>query len=147
MTTRLNTTQNGPGMSKLNWGHIYTNINMHISPIIYIYIYIHHQYIWKYVVGVMKMVNTVPRARIKHTSLAFQASVLPLHHVGSLMSPVYPCLPVYVALCLRGQCRLLHSPPWNCKSFNVYNYIHTYIYMHRVGSTTIQGIDCTGLWS
>ena len=42
------------------------------------------------VVGVMKMGNIVPRARIKPTSLAFRASVLPLHNVGSQMSPLYP---------------------------------------------------------
>ena len=59
-------------------------------------------------VGVMKMGNIAPRAGIEHTSLAFQASVLPLHHVGSLMSSLYPCPPVYAAPCLRGQCRLLH---------------------------------------
>ena len=33
------------------------------------------------VVGAMKMGNIVPRARIKPTSMAFQARVLPLHHV------------------------------------------------------------------
>ena len=69
--------------------------------------------------------NIVPRAGIKPTSLAFQASVLPLFHIGSLISPLYPNLPVYAAPCLRGQCRILHLSPWNCKSFNAYNYIHT----------------------
>ena len=34
------------------------------------------------VVGVMKMGNTVPRAGLEPTSLAFRASVLHLHHVG-----------------------------------------------------------------
>ena len=47
----------------------------------------------------MKMGNTVPKVGLELTSLAFQASV---------MSPLYLCLPVYVAPCLRGQCRLLH---------------------------------------
>ena len=46
------------------------------------------------VVGEMRMENTVPRARIKPTSLAFQASVLPFHHIVSLMSPLHPRLPV-----------------------------------------------------
>ena len=55
------------------------------------------------VVGVMKMKNIVPRA----TSLAFWARVLSLHHVGSLMSPLHPHPPVYVAPYLRGQCKLL----------------------------------------
>ena len=63
--------------------------------------------------GVMKMRNIAPRAGIEPTSLAFQASVLPLHHTGFLMSPLYPRLPVYAAPCLKGQCRLLHPSPWN----------------------------------
>ena len=40
--------------------------------------------------GVTKMGNIVPRAEIEPTSLAFQASVLPLYHVCSLISPLYP---------------------------------------------------------
>ena len=72
----------------------------------------------------MKMGNSAPREEIKSTSLAFRASMLPLHHVGSLMSPIYPCLPVYAAPRLRGQCILLHAS-MNCKPFNTYNYINT----------------------
>ena len=34
--------------------------------------------------GVMKIGNIVPRAGLERTSLAFRASVLPLHHTGSL---------------------------------------------------------------
>ena len=60
------------------------------------------------IVGVMKMGNIVPRAGIEPISLAFSVSVLPLHHIGSLMSPLYPHPPVYAAPYLRGQCRLLH---------------------------------------
>ena len=60
------------------------------------------------IVGVMKMGNIVPRYGIEPTSLSFQASVQPLHHVGSLMSLLYPRLPVNAAPCLRGQCSLLH---------------------------------------
>ena len=75
--------------------------------------------------GVMKMGNTVHRVTLKSTSLAFQVSVLPLNHIGSLISPLYPHLPVYVVICLRGQCRLLHSPPLPQESFNAYNYINT----------------------
>ena len=41
------------------------------------------------VVGVVKMGNIVPRVVIENASLAFRASVLPLHHVSSLMSPLY----------------------------------------------------------
>ena len=64
------------------------------------------------VMGVLKTGNNVPRVGIETTSLAFWASVLQLHHVSSLMSPLYPRPPVYVALCLRDHCRLLqlHSP-------------------------------------
>ena len=77
------------------------------------------------------MRNIVSRAGLELTSLAFRASVLPLHHVGSL--PLYPRPPVYVALCLRGPCRLLHLSSWNCKSFNTYNFIHTAIHIHTEG--------------
>ena len=73
----------------------------------------------------MKMGNIVPRAGIEPTSLAFRASVLPVHHVGFLMSPLYPYLLVHATPCFRGQCRLLHLPLWNCKSVNAYNYVHT----------------------
>ena len=59
------------------------------------------------VVGRMKMGNIVARAGLKPTSLAVRANVLPLHHVGSLLSPLYPCPPVYVTPYLRVQCRLL----------------------------------------
>ena len=52
------------------------------------------------VVGVRKMGNTVHTVGLKLTSLAFWASVLPLHHVCYHMSPLYPYLHVYVAPCL-----------------------------------------------
>ena len=44
------------------------------------------------------MRNIVSRIRIKPMSLVFRAGVLSLHHIGSLISPLYPRLPVYVAL-------------------------------------------------
>ena len=51
------------------------------------------------VVGVMKMGNTVPRVGLEPTSLAFQASVLPLHHIGlPLMPPLYPRLQLLAIL-------------------------------------------------
>ena len=59
------------------------------------------------VMDVMRMENTVPRAGVEPTYLAFQASVLPLHHVGSLTLPLYSRLLVYAAPCLRGECRPL----------------------------------------
>ena len=63
------------------------------------------------VIGVIKMGNIVPRAGIEPTSLAYKASVLPFQQVGSLMSPIYPHLPVYAAPYLRGRCSLLLSSP------------------------------------
>ena len=52
--------------------------------------------------GVIKMGNIVPRVGLKPTSHESWASVLPFHHVGSLMSAIYPHLPVYAAPCLRS---------------------------------------------
>ena len=75
------------------------------------------------VVGVMQMGNIVPRAGLEPTSLAFWASVLPLHHVGSLMSALCQCLPVYAAPCLRGQCTLLQYDV-----YLVFQYIYIYVY-------------------
>ena len=43
----------------------------------------------------MKMGITVPRAGLEHTSLAFQASVLPLHHIDFpdvITNPTPTCL-------------------------------------------------------
>ena len=48
------------------------------------------------VVGVMKMGNTVPRVGLEPTSLAFWASVLPLHHVGF---PDFTTIPTPTCLC------------------------------------------------
>ena len=67
----------------------------------------------------------VPRVGNEHAFLAFWASVLPIHHIGSLMSPINPCLPVYAASCLRVLCRLLHSSSESLNSLYAYNYIHT----------------------
>ena len=77
------------------------------------------------IMGKMKMGNIVPSTGINPTSLALWASVLPSQHVGYLMSPLFQGPHVYAVPCLTGQCRLLHSSPWNCKSFNAYKYIHT----------------------
>ena len=41
------------------------------------------------VMDMMKMGNIVPRAGLEPSYLAFPASVLPLYHIGSLMSPLY----------------------------------------------------------
>ena len=74
------------------------------------------------VVVVMK----VPRAEIEPTSLTFQASALPLHHVGFLMSQLCPLLPVYVAVYLRGQCNYYtYSPGIVSLLMLTINYIHT----------------------
>ena len=68
------------------------------------------------VVDVMKMGNTVPKAGIEPRSLAFSV------HIGSLMSPICPCLPDYAATSVRGQYSLLHSSHRNCKSFNTHKF-------------------------
>ena len=47
--------------------------------------------------GVTKMGNIMPRAGIESTSLAFQASVLKLHHVGLPDVTTIPILPIYAA--------------------------------------------------
>ena len=73
------------------------------------------------VVGVMKMGNIVPRAGIELTSLAFQTSVLQLHHVGSLMS----CIPT----CLCGSLPQRSVQTTTC--IYVYMYICIYLYMHK----------------
>ena len=65
----------------------------------------------------------MPKAGLEPTSLVFQACLLPLDHIGSLMSPLYPHSPVCAAPYLSGRCRLLYSSHWNCKFFNAYNYI------------------------
>ena len=57
--------------------------------------------------SVMKMGNIMPTVGLKPTSLAFWASVLQEHHIGSLISPLFQRLPVYATACSRGQCSLL----------------------------------------
>ena len=84
----------------------------------------------------MKMGNTVLKAGLKPTSLALWASLLPLHDVGSLTSPIpiYPRPPVYVVLCLRGQCRLLQYTQTN-KQLTIQIYRHT---SHRRWHATLK---------
>ena len=87
------------------------------------YIYI-HIYICVCIVSVTKMGNIVPRTGI-------EPSVLPLYHIGSLMSTLCPCPPGYVALCLRYQCKLLHTHThiYIYMYINTYNYIYVFIYI------------------
>ena len=81
--------------------------------------------IYNIIVGVIKIESIVLRVGIKPTSLAFQASVLPFHHVGSLMSPLYPRPPIYAAPCLRGQCKLLQY------IYKQYHIIHMSLLLNR----------------
>ena len=53
-------------------------------------------YFMNNVVGVMKIGNIVPRGGILPTSLAFRASVLPLHEVHSLMARL--CTHAYLSV-------------------------------------------------
>ena len=87
------------------------------------------------------MGNIVPRAGRKPTSLAIQVSVQLLHQVGFLTSLLYPRAPVYVALCLRGQCDYYTRPP------GIVSLLMLTITIHRIGLTTIQYILCRGSWS
>ena len=48
------------------------------------------------VMGVTTMGNTVPRVGFEPTSLAFRASVLPLHHIGF---PDVTTIPTPTCLC------------------------------------------------
>ena len=105
------------------------------------------------VMGVMIMGNIVPSVGGKPTSRAFRVSLLPVHHIISLMSPLYPCLPIYASPCPRGQCRLFHSSAWNCKSCNAYNYNTcrqgSYIFKLAHSAELVQehgqGYQCHGL--
>ena len=76
--------------------------------------YVGYELFYVSVVGVMKRGNIVPRVGIEPTSLAFRASVLPLHYVGFLMSPLYPRLPVHGLSEVSAD--HYTRPPWNCKS-------------------------------
>ena len=76
---------------------LYIDREYNIFPI-YIYgitYYTLHIY-WLYTCrGVTNMVNIVPKAGLEPTSVVFQASVLPLHHVCSLSvtaKPMPTCL-------------------------------------------------------
>ena len=64
------------------------------------------------IVGVIKMGNNVPRTGLKPTSLAFQLNVLPLQHIGSLISLLYPRLSIYAAswLDLQGSVQTTTVP-------------------------------------
>ena len=75
------------------------------------------------VVGVRKMGNTVPRARLKPTSLAFRASVSQLHHVGF---PDVTTIPhAYLSILTSEVSADHYTRPPGSKSFNAYNYIYT----------------------
>ena len=74
------------------------------------------------VVAVKKMGNTVPRVGLEPTSLASGPVCYHYTMEASLMSPLSPCLPVYAAPYLRGQCRLPHI------------YIYTYVWLHYINT-------------
>ena len=48
------------------------------------------------VVGVMKTGNIVPTVEMQPTSLTFRASMLPLQHIGSMMSYTHAYLSVWL---------------------------------------------------
>ena len=59
----------------------------------------------------MKMGNIVARVGIKPTYLALWAQCATITPCRLPDVTLYPCLPVYAALCLRRQCRLVQSSP------------------------------------
>ena len=78
------------------------------------------------VVGVMKIGNIVPRVGLEPTSLAFQASVLPLHHVVFSDVTTMP-----TPTCLCGSLPQVSAD---------YTYIQTYMHTHT-NLITIKTID------
>ena len=72
----------------------------------------------------MKMGNSVSSLGIEPSSLAFWASMLT---ISLSRFPDVTSIPtsIYAVPCLRSKCRLLHSFPRNCKSFNAYKYTNT----------------------
>ena len=79
------------------------------------------------VVGTMKMGNIVPKAGIEPTYLTFWAIVLPIHHLGYLMSQLCSRLPIYVSPCLTCQCKLLHMYICIRMSICLYAYVYSCI--------------------
>ena len=65
--------------------------------------------------------KTVPRARIRSTSLAFRTSVLIIIPHGLLDVIILPMPTIYAAPCFGGQCRLLTT--------HMYIPVYTYIYI------------------
>ena len=94
------------------------------------------------VMGVTKMVNIVPRAGLEPPSLTFRARVLPLCHIGSLMSPLYPRPTVHAAPCLRGQHRLLHSFDAPCLFLSVELFNHTSHQLQSPACTDLDRLPC-----
>ena len=74
------------------------------------------------VMGVMKMGNTVSRVGLEPTYLAFQASVLPFHCIGSLLSPLYPRPPVCVWLLVSEVSADYYTRPLGFVSLQLHTY-------------------------
>ena len=84
------------------------------------------------VMDLMKMGNVVPRGGIEPTSLPFRASVLTITPCRfPFMSPLCPCLPVYAAPCLRGQCSQLHLLGFASEPFIHIKFIFINLYLYK----------------
>ena len=70
------------------------------------------------IVGVMKMGNILPKAGLEPKSLAFQASLLPFHHIG---------FPEFTTI-LTPTCLCSSLPHCLCRSVQTttYAYLHTH---------------------
>ena len=78
--------------------------------------------------------NIVPRAQLEPTLRAFRASVLQLHHEGSLTSPLYPCSPIYAAPSLAQRSlqttTIFSSDKWQkFKTMGLYSF-NTWVEQH-----------------
>ena len=82
---------------------------------------------------IVQLVNTLgwsPWGTNPVIAITFSCAAI---HFLAVKLPNVTNLPTHTCLCglpcPRGQYRLVHASPWNCKSlkwpFNAYNYIHT----------------------
>ena len=85
----------------------------------------------------------MPRARTHIFGIPDQCATIKPHRLPNVTTiPKPTCLCNCLPQKSVQTTRLI--PPWNCMSINAYNYIYTGNGLTpRVGSTTIQCIDCT----
>ena len=89
--------------------------------------------------GVMKMGNIGTRAGIKPISLVIRK---PFCHLGSLISPSYPRLSVYVAACMRHQWRLTEHNNTNMELM-----LYVFAWWAIIGESVVSPWLCARSWS